>query len=96
MRTVTTVIATVALAALCTGCANDKPNGQDVAAAKDSVGFLLEIDGVRVYRFGDQGLYHYFAVPRNGTYAMAFEGWTESCGKGCTRQVNEEVAFTGR
>lgn len=71
------------------GCAKNQPSDESKATAADSVGLLFEHEGVRVYRFGDGGRYHYYAVPRNGVFASAFSEWTEtrSCGKNCTQTV---------
>ena len=60
------------------------------------VALLFEKDGVAVYRFADAGHYHYFAVPKTGSYASLFSEWSESCGKGCTRTVTDEVPTLAR
>ena len=90
----------IVLLLLLTACADNRPSTEAVAIAKDSVGLLFEYEGVRVYRFGDGGRYHYYAVPRNGVSASVFSEWTEtrSCGKSCitTEVVLDEVPTVGR
>lgn len=70
---------------LLAACAGRKPDDTDRKEATGTASVLLEVDGVRVYRFFDAGHYHYFAVPRNGTFASAMTDWSETycnpCGK---------------
>lgn len=67
------------------------PDAGEKAKAQMTAGVVLEIDGIRVYRFTDGDNYHYFAVPRSGAAASTFADWTRcySCGKNCTRCVQE-------
>ncbi len=73
------------------GCANDKPSSNDRETASNSVGVLFTVDGVTVYRFGDQDRYHYFAVKTGRPDTVTLSGWTESCGKNCTKYISETV-----
>lgn len=87
------------LAALCgiiAGCANERPSESDKADATSTAAVLFEVDGIRVYRFGDRGRYHYFAVPRSGAPAQSVTTWSESCGKNCTRTVTDEISTLAR
>lgn len=57
------------------GCAHDAER-TDIAGHGVEVERLFEHDGVVVYRFSDGGNYHYYAVPRSGVNAIAFEDRT--------------------
>ncbi len=78
------------LSILVAGCANDKPSTTSREVAKGSVDLLFTHDGVRVYRFGDGGRYHYYAVPYGGG-ASTFSTWSENCGKNCTTTLTDEI-----
>lgn len=87
------------VALLSAGCGADKPNVLETSEATKTTGLLFEYDGVRVYRFYDAGEYHYFAVPRNGTFASVFSQWSEtaSCGDNCwtTTHYSREIPTMG-
>jgi len=53
---------------------------------------LSEADGCKVYRFVDDGT-HYFT--RCGEQVNTVRHYTESCGKGCTRNRTESIATEG-
>jgi hypothetical protein len=53
---------------------------------------LSEADGCRVYKFVDDGT-HYFT--RCGEQVNTVRHYTESCGKGCTRNRTESIATEG-
>lgn len=53
---------------------------------------LSEADGCRVYKFVDNGT-HYFT--RCGEQVNTVRHYTESCGKGCTRNRTEEITTGG-
>jgi hypothetical protein len=53
---------------------------------------LSEADGCRVYRFVDNGT-HYFT--RCGEQVNTVRHYTESCGKGCTRNRTESITTEG-
>ena len=54
---------------------------------------LFVHDGCAVYRFKDQGNSRYFS--RCDGAASSGTSWSESCGKGCTRQVHVPTAGRG-
>jgi len=91
------------IAVLLAACRAQKPDAANREEATSTAAVLLEIDGVRVYRFFDAGHYHYFAVPRNGAFANAMTDWSEThcnpCGKSTccyTVTLNEEVPTAQR
>ena len=53
---------------------------------------LSEADGCRVYKFVDNGT-HYFT--RCGEQVNTVRHYTESCGKGCTRNRTESITTEG-
>ena len=53
---------------------------------------LSEADGCRVYKFVDNGT-HYFT--RCGEQVNTVRHYTESCGKGCTRNRTESIITEG-
>lgn len=53
---------------------------------------LSEADGCKVYKFVDDGT-HYFT--RCGEQVNTVRHYTESCGKGCTRNRTEEITTEG-
>jgi len=81
----------VVLVVMTGACASNRPDATDKATAGDSVGVLFTVDGVTVYRFGDGGRYHYFAVRTGRPDTVTLSAWSESCGKNCTRQFVEEI-----
>ena len=72
-------------------CANSKPDQTDMKVSAESVGILFSVDGITVYRFGDGGRYHYFAVRDGRADTITLSSWSESCGKNCSRQVDEQI-----
>jgi hypothetical protein len=65
----------------------------DQQKAKMRVPILLsESDGCRVYKFVDDGT-HYFT--RCGEQVDTVRHYTESCGKGCTRNRTESITTEG-
>ena len=84
----------IACVLVTTACANQKPSKpSDVnkEVSSKSVGVLFTVDGVTVYRFGDGGRYHYFAVRDGRPDTITLSSWSESCGKNCWRQVDEQI-----
>jgi len=53
---------------------------------------ISESDGCRVYKFVDDGT-HYFT--RCGEQVSTERNYTESCGKGCTRNRTESITTEG-
>jgi hypothetical protein len=56
------------------------------------VALLFEHDGVRVYRFYDEGRPRYYAVPRSASWASVSDA--QSCGKNCV--VGNETVTVAR
>ena len=63
------------------------------AGADFVVDRLFVHDGCTVYRFKDGGSARYFS--RCDGAAFSGVSWSESCGKGCTRQVHVPTAGRG-
>jgi hypothetical protein len=72
------------------GC-GEVPTPNATKDAKATLGLLFEHNGIQVYRFWDEGRYHYYAVDLRGRPVESFTAWTESCGKNCTRTVHDSV-----
>lgn len=83
------------LALVSAGCGRP-PDGEDRAKAAQSVGLLLEHDGVRIYRFSDNGRYHYYAVAVGGRSVWTMSGRLENCGKHCSRWVEDDIQTVAR
>lgn len=83
MRTIVLLIAALAVASCGKSpLSTESSNNPDVAIDK-----LFTHEGVTVYRFVDGGRYVYFtAPPVDVNYSHS-----ESCGKGCTRDVRRQT-----
>jgi hypothetical protein len=81
-------------------CGGDQPTNESRERAATTMGLLFEKDGISVYRFYDEGRYHYVAVPRSGSWASASTEWTEcrSCGRNCRHceDKSDAVSTVGR
>jgi hypothetical protein len=75
---------TLLIALTSMGCSGDPLRVSMTNNAQYSVGLLFENDGCRVYRFNDGG-HKYYTDCRGET------AWTESCGKACTRNMNNST-----
>jgi hypothetical protein len=53
---------------------------------------LFEVDGCKVYRFYDGARPLYFTKCKDSTTTSSV-GWIESCGKNCTRFVDNKTAY---
>lgn len=51
-------------------------------------------DGCTVYKFYDNGSWHYFTKCGGGTVTTT-KNYTESCGKGCSRSRTENMTTEG-
>lgn len=72
---------TIIVGSMLTGCAKDPEQRQRVNARFD-VDTLFTKDGCTVYRFDDNGHFHYFTNCSGATMSR------ESCGKNCTHDVS--------
>ena len=57
--------------------------------SKFKVEVLFEVDGIRVYRFEDNGRDHYFCS--RGSQGICMSGHTETCGKHHRIYIPEEI-----
>lgn len=62
-------------------------NGQSVGLS-----LLFEHDGCRMWRFVDDNRYRYFA--NCSASSSVSSAWSENCGKGCVRQVEDDTGTT--
>lgn len=82
------ISASMLTAVLAAGCTKDPEKVEQTTNPKVAVETLFTHDGCTVYRF-DDGRDHYFARCDNRTEVVATR--TESCGKNCTRNVDENI-----
>ena len=68
------------------------PTPEQQAAARIPVA-ISSADGCTVYRFEDAGMPHYFT--RCGGTVTTTKNYTESCGKGCSRNRQEHITTEG-
>lgn len=81
--------ASILTAVLAAGCTKDPERVERTTNPKVDVETLFTHDGCTVYRF-DDGRDHYFARCDNRSEVVAQHN--ESCGKGCTRSVDENIS----
>lgn len=60
-----------------------------IAGSESSVDKLFTVDGCTTYRFYDGGYIHYFV--KCSDIVMTTSTHSESCGKGCTRTITDEI-----
>jgi hypothetical protein len=73
---------------LCIGCEKDAESSHRSSNSNFQVEKLFEYDGCTMYRFKDVR-YRYFARCPGAVKVMSEH--TESCGKSCTRTVNDDI-----
>jgi hypothetical protein len=83
------VIAGAGVGLLLVACYSDPQEKQQSSNAGFTVDVLFDVEGCRVYRFGDGGRVHYFARCNGGTLTTGTR--SEPCGKNCTRDVTDEL-----
>lgn len=83
------VIATALL--IIAGCTNPSVSDESTNNPNVPVSLLFEHNGCSIYRFTD-GRTHYYADCSGSSTTIAAHN--RSCGKSCTRRVDEEVVTT--
>jgi hypothetical protein len=83
MKTAAVVIAALFIA----GCGQKPMASATTGNPELPASKMFTYDGCTVYRFSDYGQPHYFAKCDG---KAASTQWSESCGKGCQRQVSVE------
>lgn len=74
------------IALLLIGCAKEPVSTSQTNNPDVAVSLLFVNEGCSVYRFYDDGRHHYY-TNCSGTLTTR----TESCGKNCTKTVNDDI-----
>lgn len=71
------------------GCAKEPESTSRSTNPEIDVARLFSYDGCIVYRFIDNGRFHYFT--RCGSEVETMATWTQVCGKGCIQERSENI-----
>ena len=76
------VLIVAALTLAVSGCAKDPISSAQSNNPQLRFDHLADIEGCRLYRFQDDGYYHYLTICKSAETNTSTDG---SCGKGCSR-----------
>ncbi len=83
----------VALGVMLVGCKSESTTPVSVVSTSNPnvpIALLFEHDGCKVYRFVADNRYRYFSKCETASSSSVSSEWTEHCGKGCVRTIEDE------
>lgn len=94
MKNIITIFIGTSLLML-TACFEAKPvSTSSTNNPEVNLALLFEHDGCKIFRFEDDGRYHYYTVCREAKDTNTTSSWNEPCGKNCTYTLHEEIDTT--